>query len=121
VKHQPKIVLYSNCDALANSPHFAYRTALDTGNWRVRGSKQKGVSKSYSLERLCDDAWFEGSDIRDDIRQFRHAYQLACRNRISQPRLFNAGNYLCRVWPKSGVRRLKVFYRGRANVMPASC
>src|SRR2546422_9152397 len=81
VKHQPKIVLYSNCDALANSPHFAHRTALDTGNWRVRGSKQKGVSKSYSLERLCDDAWFEGSDIRDDIRQFRHAYQLACRNR----------------------------------------
>jgi len=93
VKHQPKIVLYSNGDALADSPQFAHHMALDTGNWRLCGSKQKGVSKSHSLERLCDDAWLEGTDIGDDIRQFRHAHQLACRNRISQPRLFTAGNH----------------------------
>src|ERR1700676_257740 len=105
MKHQPKIVLYSNCDALADPPQFAHHTALDTGNWRLYGSKQEGASESHSLERLCDDAWFEGTHIGDDIRQFRHAYQLACRNRISQHRSLNAGNYLCRFWPKRELPR----------------
>jgi hypothetical protein len=33
------------------------------------------------LDRLAYDARFEGADVCGDIRQFRHAYQLAGRGR----------------------------------------
>jgi hypothetical protein len=68
VQHQPKIAFYLNSDALADSPQFADGPALDTCNWRLRGSKQKRARQPHSIERLRDDAWFERCDVGGDIR-----------------------------------------------------
>jgi hypothetical protein len=40
--------------------------------------------QSDLFERLADDAWLECADVGGDIRQLRHAYQLACGARSLQ-------------------------------------
>ena len=77
VQGEPEIAFYSDGDALADSPEFAHDTALHIGEWRLGGSKQERARHSNALKRLREDAWFECSDVGSDIRQFRHAYQLA--------------------------------------------
>jgi hypothetical protein len=77
VQGEPEIAFYSDRDALADSPEFAHDTALRIGEWRLGGSKQERARHSNALKRLREDAWFECSDVGSDIRQFRHAYQLA--------------------------------------------
>jgi len=77
VQDEPEIAFYSNRDALADSPEFAHDAALRICEWRLDGSKQERARQSNALKRLPEDAWFECSDVGGDIRQFRHAYQLA--------------------------------------------
>ena len=77
VQNEPEFAFYSDRDALADSPEFAHDTALHICEWRLDGSKQERVRQSNALERFREDAWFEWSDVGGDIRQFRHAYQLA--------------------------------------------
>jgi hypothetical protein len=79
VQHQPEVALHSNRDSLADSPQFADDAALHIRYWGLRRSKQKRACQSHSFDRLRDDARFECSDVGGDIRQFRHAYQLAGR------------------------------------------
>src|SRR5713101_4596486 len=79
VQHQPEIALYSNRNSLADSPQLAHDAALHIRNRGLRGSKQKGARQPHSIDRLCDDARFECKDVGGDIRQFRHADQLAGR------------------------------------------
>jgi hypothetical protein len=85
VNHKPEIVLYSNCDAFADAPHFAHDTTFHTRDWWLCGSQQKSARQPHALERLSDDAWFKSANVGSDIRQFRHAYQLACPSRSLQP------------------------------------
>ena len=77
VQDEPEIAFDSDRDTLADSPEFAHDTALSIGERWLDGSKQKRGFDSNALKRLPEDAWFECSDIGGDIRQFRHAYQLA--------------------------------------------
>jgi len=77
VQDEPEIAFYSDSDALPDSPEFAHDTALHIGEWRLGGSKQERARQSNALKGLREDAWFECSDVGGDIRQFRHAYQLA--------------------------------------------
>src|SRR2546430_8157540 len=98
VQHQPKIAFYSNRDTLADSPQLANDATLHTCNRWLCGSKQKRASKPYSNERPPDDAWFERSNVRGDIRQFRHAYQLAgcaCAFATSPLLRINAASSAC--------------------------
>jgi hypothetical protein len=76
---------------LADSPQFAHDAAFHIRNGGFRGSKQKGTRQSHSLNRLSDDARFECSDVGGDIRQFRHAYQLAGRACALQRQFFDGG------------------------------
>jgi RNA polymerase sigma-70 factor (ECF subfamily) len=89
VQHQPEVAIHADGDSLADSPQFAHDAALHIGNWRLYGSKQKSARESNSLDRLADDAWFEGADVGGDIRQFWHAYMsLQVAPALLQPRSF---------------------------------
>jgi len=77
VQGEPEIAFYSDRDALADSPEFAHDTALHMCEWGLGGSKQERARQASALKRLREDAWFKCSDVGSDIRQFRHAYQLA--------------------------------------------
>jgi hypothetical protein len=56
----------------------------------LHGAKQKRAGKAHSIDRLRDDARFECSDVGGDIRQLRHAYQLAGCARAFATSLFLA-------------------------------
>jgi hypothetical protein len=43
----------------------------------LRRSKQKRAHQPHALERLRNDARFERENVCGNIREFRHAYQLA--------------------------------------------
>src|SRR6266478_1785264 len=77
VQNEPEVASCCDRDSLADSPEFAHDTALRICEWRLRGSKQERARQSNAFKRLREDAWFECSDVGGDIRQFRHAYQLA--------------------------------------------
>jgi len=88
VQHEPEVAFYSNRDSLADSAQFAHNPAFHTRERRLYGSKQKRARQSHSVDRLPHNAWFECADIGGDIRQLRHAYQLARRTRVFATSLF---------------------------------
>ena len=51
--------------------------AFHTRKWRLHCSQQKSARESHALERLADDARFESADVRGNVGQFRHDYQIA--------------------------------------------
>jgi hypothetical protein len=65
---QPKILLNSNDDALANPPQFADSSALHTRQRWLGSSQEKGAVEPYVLHRLTDDARFKRANISGDIR-----------------------------------------------------
>jgi hypothetical protein len=89
VKGEPQIVVYSDYNALTDSPQFAHVPALHTGKRRLRGSQQKGARQPYPFEWLTDYARLEGTDVGDNIRQFWHGYQFSeLARRTSHPICF---------------------------------
>src|SRR5438477_7399823 len=79
MKRQPEIAFYSNGNTLANSSKFADGASLHTRKRWLRGSQEKSACQPDSLQRLVDDAGFEGADIGSDVWQLWHRHQLACR------------------------------------------
>jgi len=72
VKYEPKIVLHSNGNALADASYLAYYLPFNIRKRRLHGAKQKRASQSHTFKRLPNDAWFESTDVGGDIWQFRH-------------------------------------------------
>jgi hypothetical protein len=77
MQHEPEIAFYSKGETLADSPEFADDAALDIGKWWLRGSKEKRAAQAHTLDWLPNDSRFKCSDVGDDVRKFRHAYELA--------------------------------------------
>jgi hypothetical protein len=73
VKHQPKIAVHANRDALSNPPQLAYDLAFHAAQWRLHRSQQKSARQPHPLQRLPDNPGFQGIDVGSDIGQFRHA------------------------------------------------
>jgi inhibitor of KinA len=88
VQDEPEIAFHSDRDSLADSTQFAHNAAFDIRKGRLGGAKQKGAGQSNSFERLRKDASFECRDVGGDIRQLRHACQLAGRACIFASSLF---------------------------------
>jgi hypothetical protein len=82
VKRQPEIAIQTKCYAFANSPQFANGTTLRCREGWLRGSQEKGAGQPYLLQGLADDPRFERADIRGNIGQFWHEYQIARRTGI---------------------------------------
>src|ERR1700732_5166697 len=76
MQHQPEVFLQSNGDSFADSPQFANDASVYFVNRWLRTSKQKSTCNSNSNKSLTDDARFQRSHIGNDIRQFRHSYEL---------------------------------------------
>src|SRR6267143_6483966 len=81
VQNEPEIAFYSDGDSLADSAQLGDWATLDVGNWRLRGSKQKKTGQANALDWLREDARLECGDVGGDVREFRHAYELAGRGR----------------------------------------
>jgi hypothetical protein len=52
VKREPEVVLYTNHNALSNTPQVTHDTAFYARDGRLRGPQQKGTAQPYSLKRL---------------------------------------------------------------------
>src|ERR1700739_4565689 len=77
VQRQPEIAVHSDRDALADASQLAHEATFHARHRRLRGSQEKRSCHPHSLDRLPDDAWLERANIRGDIRQFRHGYELS--------------------------------------------
>jgi hypothetical protein len=78
VKDQPKVFVDSDGDALTDASQFPHDVTFHAGKGRLRSSEQKRARHPHVLKRLADNARFQGAYIGGDVRQFRHAYKLAC-------------------------------------------
>jgi len=85
VQHEPEVTFYSYRDSLADSSQFAHDAAFHFDKGWLCGSKQKRARQSYSLDRLRKDAWLERCEVGGNIRQFRHAHQIAAGTQPLQP------------------------------------
>jgi hypothetical protein len=79
VQDEPEVAVNSNGDAFANAAEFADDTAFGVGEWRLDGAKEERTRDSNALERLTNDAGFEGGEVGGDIGEFGHADQIAGR------------------------------------------
>jgi hypothetical protein len=68
MKHQPEVAIDSDCDTLADAAQFSHHVTFYAGDRGTRRSQQKRARHPHMLEWLADNAWFEGADIRGDIR-----------------------------------------------------
>jgi hypothetical protein len=87
VQHQPEVAIHTDGDSLADPSQFAHGAALGFRNWWLYGSKQKRARQSNALDRLGNDAGFEGTDVGGDIRQFWHGLQIAAHSTLLQPHI----------------------------------
>ncbi len=53
---------------------------------RVDGAEEEYARDANALERLAEDAGFEGGDVGGDVGQFRHWFQSESRLRDAQGR-----------------------------------
>src|SRR5882762_2177304 len=81
VQNEPEIAFYSDGDSLADSAQLDDWATLDVGNRGLRGSKQKKTGQAHTLDWLREDARLKCADVGGDVREFRHAYELAGRGR----------------------------------------
>lgn len=72
MKHQPEIVIHSNCDPFADSPQFAHNAPLYIRNARFNRAKQKRARQPHPLERLVQYARLQRRKIGGDVWQFWH-------------------------------------------------
>ena len=70
---EPKIILKTESDSLAQAAQGEDFASAESLNWRRSGAQQKGAGDPNLVERLTDDASLESFEICGYVRQFRHA------------------------------------------------
>ena len=75
MKDQPEIVVEADGDAFADATKFADGEAVDGGDGGLRGAEKKQAGDADALERLVEDARFEGGEIGGDVGEFGHGWR----------------------------------------------
>jgi hypothetical protein len=81
VNDEPKIILNSDRDPLADAPDSSDDATFDAGERGGDGAKQKRTCDPDLLDRLSEDSRFDRPDVSGDVGEFRHSYQIAAGTR----------------------------------------
>ncbi len=72
MKNEPEIAVEAEGDAFADAAEFADGEAVDGGDGRLRGAEKEQAGDADAVERLVEDAWFEGGEVGGDVGEFGH-------------------------------------------------
>jgi len=76
VQHEPKIILQSKGNALADAPHFPHGFPFSSlERWDCRAEQERACDAD-TLQRLINDARFQGFDVNNDVGKFRHDFAI---------------------------------------------
>jgi hypothetical protein len=95
VEDEPEFVFEADADALAETAELENSLAGGVGEGRVCGAQKKWADDADTFKGLAEDAAFQGFDINDDVREFRHVFsmlvpQFGAESIVHRPRILVA-------------------------------
>lgn len=74
VEDEPEFAFEADADAFAETPELENSLAGGVGEGRVCRAQKKWADDADTFKDLAEDAAFQGFDINDDVREFRHVF-----------------------------------------------